>query len=159
MRTLAFSGSIDTRSPEGTTGKVSRTGNDGEEGRGICRLGGRFGVSLVAAVYWPLIRSLEGEELCIYVRRVGGAIVQKHALALGYFFLAVFCVFTSAHSFVQLRFLLLLAAILAVVVGVGYVASPLAARVRQVQASMVELIRIARQPPTHGSATSDEKHV
>ena len=45
--------------------------------------------------------------------------MQKHAIALGYFFLAMFCIFTSAQSFYELRILLLLAALAAVLAGFG----------------------------------------
>jgi Tfp pilus assembly protein PilE len=83
--------------------------------------------------------------------------MQQHVMALGYFFLAVFCVLTSGHSFVELRIPLLLAALLALVAGVAYVASPLAARFRAVKAWLLQLIRIAQEPPRHTSVTADEK--
>jgi hypothetical protein len=89
---------------------------------------------------------------------VEGVVVHQHAIALGYFFLSIFCVFTSAHSFVELRVALLLAALMALVAGVAYVASPLIARLRAVQAWFVQIIRLAQEPPRHSSAAADEKH-
>jgi hypothetical protein len=83
--------------------------------------------------------------------------VQQHAIALGYFYLAVICVFTSAHSFVEFRVPLLFAAILALVAGVGYVASPLAARLRRAQGWIAQLIRAAQEPPSSASAADDDQ--
>jgi Tfp pilus assembly protein PilE len=83
--------------------------------------------------------------------------MQQHMMALGYFFLAVLCVLTSAHTFVELRIPLLLAALLALVAGAAYVAGPLAARLRAVRTWLLQLIRIAQEPPGHTSATTDEK--
>jgi hypothetical protein len=92
--------------------------------------------------------------------------VAHHAIALGYFFLAAFCVFASAHSFVELRWVLLAAAVLALIAGIGYVASPLATRLRAfwgwlstLPEGLVKLTRIAQEPPDRAPSTKDERSV
>jgi hypothetical protein len=92
--------------------------------------------------------------------------VAHHAIALGYFFLAAFCVFASANSFVELRRILLAAAVFALIAGVGYVAGPLAARLRAFMGwlgtlpeSLVKLIRIAQEPPNRSPSATDETSV
>jgi hypothetical protein len=91
--------------------------------------------------------------------------VQKHALALGYFFLAVFCILTSAHSFIELRLPLLLAAVLAIVVGTGYIARPLseilshiARQLLSIPGWIAKMIRLAQEPPHRGPVANDEKN-
>jgi len=94
--------------------------------------------------------------------------VQKHAIALGYFFLSVFCVVASAHTWTNFTFALLLAALLAFVVGMGYAASPLVAgvgyvvrnlvpRFREVYAWCIRMVRLAQEPPTRTPASTDEQ--
>jgi hypothetical protein len=92
--------------------------------------------------------------------------VAHHAIALGYFFLAAFCALASAHSFLELRRILLAAAALALIAGIGYVASPLAARLRAfcgclstLPEGLVKLIRIAQEPPDRAPSTKDERSV
>ena len=82
--------------------------------------------------------------------------MQHQAMALGYFFLAVFCVSTSAHTFVELRLPLLLAALVALVVGIAYVAGPFVARLRAFPSWLAKMIRLAQQPPDHAPAMTDE---
>ena len=84
--------------------------------------------------------------------------MQRQAMALGYFFLAVFCVMASAHSFVELRIPLLVAALAALVVGLGYVADPLVAHLRSIPSWLAGMIRLAQQPPTRVPSIADEQH-
>jgi hypothetical protein len=90
--------------------------------------------------------------------------MQKQALALGYFFLAVFCMLTSAHSFVEFRIPLLIAALLAVIAGVGYISTPLSAIISLVWRGvcgipswLVGMVRLAQQPPRREHVSNDEK--
>jgi hypothetical protein len=92
--------------------------------------------------------------------------VAHHAIALGYFFLTAFCVLASAHSFLELRRILLAAAVLALIAGIGYVASPLAARLRAfwgwlstLPQGLVKLIRMAQEPPDRAPAATYERSV
>jgi hypothetical protein len=98
----------------------------------------------------------------------GGVNVANHAIALGYFFLAAFCALASAHGFRELRVPMLVAAMLALVAGVGYVARPLGAGFRagstwlvrlfrDSPARLVRMIRLAQEPPTRAAATMDER--
>ena len=86
--------------------------------------------------------------------------MQKHALALGYFFLAVFCVFTSAHSFLGLHRPLLLLALVATLAGVGYLLSACAvtlqARKTWLSHWFVRMFHLAQQPPIRESKLGDD---
>ena len=86
--------------------------------------------------------------------------MQKHAMALGYFFLAVFCVFTSAHSFRELLLPLLLAALAATLAGVGYLLSVCAVTLQAWKTWLshwfVRMFHLARQPPVRESKLGDE---
>ncbi len=82
--------------------------------------------------------------------------MQKHAMALGYFFLAVFCVFTSAHSFRELHLPLLLAALAATLVGVGYWLIACAATLHAGKTWCVRMFHLAQQPPVPESKLGDE---
>ncbi len=86
--------------------------------------------------------------------------MQKHAMALGYFFLAVFCVFTSAHSFHGLHLPLLLAALAAAVAGVGYLLSACAETLQAARTRLsqwfVRMFHLAQQPPVRESKLGDE---
>lgn len=46
--------------------------------------------------------------------------MQRHALALGYFFLSVLCLMGTSHTISVLAWALLLGAVLALFVGLGY---------------------------------------
>jgi hypothetical protein len=83
--------------------------------------------------------------------------MQRHAIALGYFFLAVLCVLTSAHSFLELRVPLLIAGLLALIAGVAFVAGPHVARLRPVRTWLLQMIRLAQEPPRRPSAPAGEK--
>jgi hypothetical protein len=84
--------------------------------------------------------------------------MQKHAIALGYFFLAVFCIFTSAQSFYELRIPLLLAALAAALAGFGILFSPFAARLQACKTWLVHMFNLARQPPVHDPKYGDERN-
>jgi hypothetical protein len=85
--------------------------------------------------------------------------VQKNAMALGYFFLAVFCVFASAHSSRGLHVPLLLAALAATLVGIGFLLSALAqpfqAGLAWLKQWLVQLFHQAQQPPVRESKLRD----
>ena len=84
--------------------------------------------------------------------------MQKHAIALGYFFLAVFCILTSAQGFYELRVLLLLAALAAALAGFVVLFSPFAARLRAFKNWLVQMFNLARTPPEHDSKRGDERN-
>jgi hypothetical protein len=84
--------------------------------------------------------------------------VQKHALALGYFFLAVFCILTSAHSFIELRIPLLLAAMISVLVGVNFVSEPVLLWLRGLSSWFAKMYRVAQEPPHREPVANDEKN-
>lgn len=71
--------------------------------------------------------------------------MQNHAMALGYFFLSVFCVFASPQ--VQLRFQipLQLAALISALMGIGFLTIAWAARFQAAKRWVVEMVRLARQ--------------
>jgi hypothetical protein len=90
--------------------------------------------------------------------------MAHHALALGYFFLAVFCTFVSAHSFRELRIPLLVAAALALAAGVAYIPGPLtaayralSARLREFVSWVAKMIRQAKEPPSHRKGEDKEQ--
>ena len=89
--------------------------------------------------------------------------MQKHAMALGYFFLAVICVFTSAHSFRGLHLPLLLAALFATLAGVGYLLSACAVTLQAGKARLshwfVCMFHLAQHPPVRESKLGDEPGV
>lgn len=74
--------------------------------------------------------------------------MQSQAMALGYFFLSVFCIFTSANSGAVFREPLTFAAFLALAAGVGYIAQPAAAALRSLRAWTVQMVRLARETPS-----------
>jgi hypothetical protein len=83
--------------------------------------------------------------------------LQKHFLALGYFFLRVFCIFTSAHCFKIFSPILMGAAFLALVAGVGYIAEPFVVMLRAAGGWMVEVVRFADETPKQMSEKTEEK--
>ena len=83
--------------------------------------------------------------------------MEKHAMALGYFFLAVFCIFTSTQSFLVLfRIPLLLAALAAALAGLGFLFGACAAQFQARKNWLVQMVRLARQPPTHPSTFRED---
>ena len=84
--------------------------------------------------------------------------MQKHAMALGYFFLAVFCIFTGSQVF-GFRIPLLLAALAAALTGVGFLLSACAVQFQAAKNWLVQmwrLIPLARQLPTHPSTFRED---
>lgn len=71
--------------------------------------------------------------------------MQKHAMALGYFFLSVFCVFASPQ--VQLRFQipLLLVALISALMGIGFLMIAWAPQFQAARRWVLEMVRLARQ--------------
>jgi hypothetical protein len=88
----------------------------------------------------------------------GESVLQKHGIALGYFALSVFCILTSAHCFEVFSPLLIVAASLAMVAGIGYIAEPFVVKLRAARAWIVEMIRLAQETPSHPSVKPDENH-
>lgn len=80
--------------------------------------------------------------------------MQKHAMALGYFALAVFCVFTGSQGLLAFRTPLLVGAALALGAGCVFLASacygPLCAAIEW----LTGMSRLAQKPPARQSITS-----
>ena len=100
--------------------------------------------------------------ICGDMGQYAGA-MQRTMTPLGYFFLAVFCVLTSAHSFRGLHLALLWAALVATLAGVGYL---LSAHTETLQAGksrlshwLVRMFHLAQQPPVRDSKLTDEHGV
>jgi hypothetical protein len=85
--------------------------------------------------------------------------MQKQALAIGYFYLAVFCVLTSAHSFIELRLPLLLAAVISLLVGVSFVSEPVLLWLRGLSSWFAKMYRVAQEPPHREPSANDEKSI
>lgn len=85
----------------------------------------------------------------------GEYVMQKHALALGYFFLAVFCIFTCSQGFLQLFYIpLLLAALAAALMGLGFLLSACAPQFPAVKKWLVQMVRVAQEPPVESKQRS-----
>ncbi|MBX3449225.1 MAG: hypothetical protein KF777_06685 [Planctomycetaceae bacterium] len=83
--------------------------------------------------------------------------MQKHTMALGYFFLAIFCIFTSAQE--SLRMFsppLLVAAFAAAMMGLGFLLSAVAPLFAAVKDWFIRLMRLAQQPPVEHKPLSAE---
>ena len=86
-----------------------------------------------------------------------GYIVQKHAMALGYFFLAIFCLFTCSQGFLQgFSIPLLLAALAAAMMGLGFLLSACAPQFATFKKWLVQMVRLAQQPPVENRHPSAE---
>jgi hypothetical protein len=89
--------------------------------------------------------------------------MQRHAIALGYFFLAVFCIYVSAVAFGGVRLPMLAAAVAALAAGLGYLLHPHRAWLQTRAASMhqwlLQMLREAQHPPTRQSRPNDESVV
>jgi hypothetical protein len=84
--------------------------------------------------------------------------MQKHALALGYFFLAIFCVFTSSQE--SLRMFtppLTVAALAAALMGMGFLFSACAPLFPAVKDWLVRQVRLAQQPPLRSKPCSAKR--
>jgi hypothetical protein len=85
--------------------------------------------------------------------------MQKQAMALGYLFLAVFCVYVSAHSYLQFRMLLLWSALAAALTGVAYLISACVAAfpaTSDCKAWFSDLFEQAQTPPDRSSKLADK---
>ena len=71
-------------------------------------------------------------------------IMQKHAIALGYFFLAVFCIYTATEVIRELQVWMALAALIATLAGFGYLLSAFG---NQLKAGTSWFIKESRRPP------------
>lgn len=82
--------------------------------------------------------------------------MQKHAMALGYFALAVFCVFTGSQGLLVFRSPLLVGAGMALGAGCLFLVSacygPLCAAIEW----LTGMSRLAQEPPVRQGATSAE---
>jgi len=78
-------------------------------------------------------------------------------MALGYFFLAVFCVFTSTQGFLVLYCIpLLLAALAAALMALGFLFSACATQFQEGKNWLAQMVRLAQQPPTHPSTFRED---
>ncbi len=84
--------------------------------------------------------------------------MQNHAIALGYFFLSVFCIFTSSQASLHtFRVPLLLAALLAAVMGMGNLYIAWADQLQKIRLWLMQMVRLAQQAPTHLKQPSEEQ--
>ena len=75
-------------------------------------------------------------------------VMQNHAIALGYFFLSVFCIFTSSQGYLNMfRSLLLVVALLAALMGLGYLFIAWAAQFQATRSWLMQMVRLAQQAP------------
>ncbi len=112
---------------------------------------------------WQIFRGQTEWIRFVWCHVVEGLTMQKHAMALGYFFLAVFCVFTNAHCILGLHLPLLWAALAAAVAGVGYLLSACAVTLQAGKTRLshwfVRMFHLAQQPPIRESSLRDEPGV
>ena len=76
--------------------------------------------------------------------------MQKHAMALGYFFLSVFCIFASSQGYLQLQMPLLIVSLLAALMGFGFLMSAWAAQFLMAWRWWLQLVRVGLQAPIDG---------
>ncbi|MDB5346397.1 MAG: hypothetical protein JWP89_4774 [Schlesneria sp.] len=88
--------------------------------------------------------------------------MEKHAMALGYFFLAAFCLFACGHSALPLQLPLLMAGLAAVLVGAVFFVSACAPRILAILKAITNwfvetgrLVPLARELPPHRSALQE----
>lgn len=79
-------------------------------------------------------------------------------MALGYFFLSVFCILTGSFVIEDLRLLLLVASLAALLMGFGFLCSAFAVQIRACRNWLIKAVCLAQQPPVHGPVTND-KHL
>ena len=89
--------------------------------------------------------------------------MEKHAMALGYFFLATFCIVNSAHTVPPLALPLLLAGLVAGLVGLRFFVSACASRIKSRInliknwfVEMARLVPLARELPPHPSTFRED---
>jgi hypothetical protein len=83
-------------------------------------------------------------------------VMQKHAMALGYFFLSVFCIFTSSQGYLQLQMPLLVVSLLAALMGIAFLMSAWAAQFQTAWSWWLQLVRMGQQAPINGHQQSAE---
>ena len=76
--------------------------------------------------------------------------MQKDAMALGYFSLAVFCIFTSSQGYLPLQMPLLIISLLAALMGIGFLMSAWAAQFQTVWRWWLQMVRLGQQAPING---------
>jgi len=85
-------------------------------------------------------------------------IVQKHAMALGYFFLSVFCVFTSSQGYLNMfRIPLFMVALVAALMGLGYFIIACAAQFQMARSWLLQMVRLAKQSPVDRNQQSEDR--
>ena len=85
--------------------------------------------------------------------------MEKHAMALGYFFLAAFCIVNSAHTVPPLALPLLLAGLVAALVGSRFFVIACASRIKSVKnwfVDMARLVPLARELPPRPSTFRED---
>ena len=82
--------------------------------------------------------------------------MQKHAMALGYFALAVFCVFTGSQGLLAFRTPLLVGAALALGAGCVFLALACYGPVCTAIEWLTGMSRLAQKPPARQRTTSAE---
>lgn len=83
--------------------------------------------------------------------------MQKHAMAFGYFFLSVFCIFTSSQGYLELFCIpLLLVAVVASLMGIGFLMSAWAPQLHAVRKWLLQMVRLAQQAPINANSQSAE---
>jgi hypothetical protein len=80
--------------------------------------------------------------------------MQKHAMALGYFFLAVFCIFTSSQD-LPLQIPLLVVAMLAALMGIGFLMSAWAAQFQTAWRWWLQVVRLGQKGTNPWSSSVD----
>lgn len=86
--------------------------------------------------------------------------MEKHALALGYFFLSAFCVFACGHSSLPLQFPLQLAALTAALLGVTFfiaACAPFVIVIKDALVLIVKQVPLARELPPHRSVLQEDR--
>ena len=83
-------------------------------------------------------------------------VMQKHAIALGYFFLSVFCIFTSSQGYLPLRRPLLIVSLLSALTGIGFLMSAWAAQFLTAWKWWLQLVRLGQQAPINDHHQSTE---
>lgn len=82
--------------------------------------------------------------------------MQKHTLALGYFFLAVFCIYVRQNSSLTFLYYYVLQAVtvIALIVGGTFFLSAFIEQVRECKAFLAKWIYKAQQPPSSESEST-----
>ena len=79
-------------------------------------------------------------------------ILQKHAMALGYFFLSVFCVFATTQGYLELFCIpLLLVALVAALMGIGFLMSAWAGQFQTAKRWLLQMVQLEQQAPINAN--------